>query len=211
MKGHQQFQLGVLTRNFLPKLMPHHRQGTLDGACGFYCVSMILNYFEICDPERDVSDRRTNISRLLQHLSQGQPLLEKGLSRKQLKKEVLRFSPRLPMTFKERASGDPEQLRKFIRGRVRKAVPTILAYSGADYRHFAVTVGADQETIYLMDPAENWVDGMIYNESLKLYRYRGRVQARDSKGTPVQVGPCIAFCPKGWKLKRRHRRTASSG
>ncbi|GEM_PF-6751098 len=204
------FQEGVLTKNFLPKLMPHHRQGTLDGACGFYSVSMILDYFGICNPGKDVGDRRTNTSRLLQHLSRDQPLLEKGLHLKELQ-EVVTFFPKTPLRFRHKASGNLEQLRRFLRSRVRRGIPAILSYSGGpDYQHFAVVVGVDRESIYLMDPGENHSDGMLYNEWLRLYRHGGRLKAKDSCETPVQVGACIAFWPKGWNLGRKKRRAEAT-
>ncbi len=149
------------------------------------------------------------MSRFLKHLSEGQPLLEKGLDLKELK-AVVDFFPRTPLKFKQKPGGDLKRLHKFIRGRIRRGIPSIVAYSGPGYRHFAIAVGADGDSVYLMDPAENYSDGMIYNERLRLYPHRGRLHAKDSAGIRVEVGPCIAFWPKGWKLKRRGEFPATS-
>ena len=40
------FRRETFTGAFLPKLVPYQRQGMLDGASGFYCVSMILDCFD---------------------------------------------------------------------------------------------------------------------------------------------------------------------
>lgn len=77
--GQSAFTRGTFTGDFLPKLLPHHRQGTLDSDCGFYCVSMILDYFEICDPIKDIQDGRTSLSRYLRQFNQ-RGLLNKGLT-----------------------------------------------------------------------------------------------------------------------------------
>ncbi len=71
--------------DFLPTFMPHQQQGSLDGACAFYCAAMILEYDHLADPAREVRDRRTRIARLLQRLAPQDPLLGKGLRPAQLR------------------------------------------------------------------------------------------------------------------------------
>jgi hypothetical protein len=143
----QGFLRGSLSQYFLPKLMPHHQQGTLDGACGFYCVSMILDYFRLCSPEDEVADRRTRFSRLLQRLCKGDPFLEKGLSVSQINKALTFFNiakGRFPRFDEHKEYHDPKTLLRFMKRHIRRGRPAMLLYTspGTTIGHFVVVVGA---------------------------------------------------------------------
>ena len=189
------FTRGILTGDFLPKLMPHHRQGTLDGACGFYCLSMILDYFELCDPNKEVADRRTRLGKYLASL-QRSSLLVKGLYERELR-NVTEFFSSQGLQVEQTDASDFGQLKDFVECLSRQAVPRILRFQIDDgskrYDHYGVTVGTDRYKIFLMDPALDAQEGSLYNNYLCSRR-------RDSvwdivKRRVISMGPCLAIHP----------------
>lgn len=188
------FTKGTITGDFLPKLVPHHRQGTLDGACGFYCLSMILDYFELCDPSHDIQDGRTRLSRYLRQLGRND-LLNKGLSEIEIHRVARFFTPRRIKSDFGPASGFGA-IKKWVQGQCGQGIPAILMFQPKDGPcHYAVTVGTGADKIFLIDPAFDAPEGTLYNRWLRFQR-RGVIW--DNFGQRIEnVGPCSAVYPEG--------------
>lgn len=182
--------------DFLPKLVPHQQQGTLDGACGFYCVSMILDYWEVCDPE-NVSDGRTSLARFLKEVSSG-PLLNKGLTLRELMTVIEFFTP-TKMGFKIKEVSDPSRALSYVQTLVSEAKPAILKYQVAEqkYAHYSVTVGTGDKRIFLMDPAFPAVEGSLYNNKIVWSRRDHMWDINNLKIT--DIGPCAAIYREGFE------------
>lgn len=188
----------TFTGDFLPKLMPQHRQGTLDGACGFYCVSMILDYFDICDPAGDFDDSRTRLAKFLNSFQQT-PLLTKGLTENEVR-SVTEYFGAYRLTTEVGRITDFRDMRLFVRKLSARAIPAILRFQLHDgskpYDHYAVTVGTGDNAIFLMDPARDAPKGVLYNN---LVRSKRKDSMWDISGMRVRtLGPCLALYPESW-------------
>jgi hypothetical protein len=155
---------GCWVGDFLPKLIGHQRQGTLDGACGFYCVSMILDYFEVCTPEVSL-DGRSRLAKYLTSITES-PLLRGGLLERELRR-VEEFFPGAQLTHDQQPATDFNTVLQTVHRWVSEAKPGILRYSYRDGRdvgaQYVVTVGTGERSIYLMDPGLPAAEGSLYN------------------------------------------------
>src|SRR3990172_5448230 len=117
-----EFNRGPLMRDFLTKVMPYYWQGTLDGACGVYCVCMILDYFEVCDPRREALRKSTILGRRLAKL--GEPLVKSGLRPGELQ-DILEAYPNTPLKTKRRriVGSSFSGARKVAKDLVEREVP----------------------------------------------------------------------------------------
>lgn len=189
----------TFTGDFLPKLMPHHRQGTLDGACGFYCVSMILDYFDVCDPSTHARNSRTRLAQFLDSFD-SRPLLTNGLTVPEVR-SVAKYFGSVQLRDQFIAVADFWSLRKSILELSGQAIPAILRFRYQGMKpndgHYAITTGTGQNSIYLMDPAIDAPEGALYNNFLRAYR---KDSIFDQGGSRViDLGPCVAIWPTGFR------------
>ena len=204
-KTQMPFKRGTFLGDFLLKLVPHHRQGELDGACGFFCVSMILDYFELCNPALDVRNPETKLSRWLRTFDR-KDLLNEGLTEPEIHTVASHFtSKKMISSFAPHSSF--RAINNWIYQHCAEGVPAILMFRPENgVHHYAVTVGTGAKRIFLMDPAADAPEVTLYNGWLS---YQGRGVISDNYGVPiVELGPCSVvyqetlFIGEEWRLPR---------
>jgi hypothetical protein len=160
---------------------------------------MILDYFELCDPGRDLADGRTRLGKYLVSL-QKSSLLVKGLYEHELLSIAEFFTPQRLQVQRQDVS-DFGKLKDFVENLSRQAVPGILRFQIDDgsklYDHYGVTVGTGRYKIFLMDPALDAQEGSLYNNYLHSQR---SARVRDKANCRViSMGPCLAIHPESFQ------------
>ena len=201
------FERGILSGEFLPKLMPHMRQGDIDGACGFYSMTMILDYFELCDPAVDLQDGRESLSRYLTGL-QARQLITRGLGSRQLTEASNYFHQIEVEQIVSRSEPSAfEEVQQTIGQQIGRATPCVVRFvSGSpdskSIDHYAVAVGCGTKSIFLVDAAKDASEGTLFNNRL-VSNKKGIVY--DIDGWRVEsVGPCFRVAPTSFEAKPEH-------
>lgn len=156
----------TFTGDFLPKLMPHYRQGDVDKACGFYCLAMILQYFEVSAAKDPQQWLRGTLSTLGSAIG-----FDRGLYQNELLRIVGMF-PELDLFKRSPRPINFQSTRDFVEDIASKGIPGVLFYriegDNKGYNHYAVTVGAGVDKIFLMDPGINAHIGSLYNNWIQV-------------------------------------------
>lgn len=140
----------------------HLYQGSIDGACGPYCVFMGLLSLGLIDRSvvtglENIS-KKTSLGKLLSLLSQYQGFFREGTDLEELENLLLR-THRTKLKLK-RHNGKGIDTRSFIEGTVVDDAPVILRIRNSTFDHWVLVVGIkynvdDDITGYLvLDPDE---------------------------------------------------------
>jgi len=138
-------------------------QGSLDGACGIYCLAMGLLMLGLSDREQIDSSTgmhgNTRTARLLKATSRHGPFVQKGTSLKDLQKDLKSTcGDKVPCEAVFDIPGT--KIRRFVERKIDSNRPVILGVEWADGAHWILVVGIeyDDETmqypkrLLLLDP-----------------------------------------------------------
>lgn len=123
----------------------HHRQGTLDGACGLYSVLMTLLIHRVTHPDElsllDEADGRTRLGKLRAAMSEQPALVQDGMHLAELESMIATsFGGLLDLEYCDARGA---KLLPFIRRSLADDRPVIIGLEASGWAHAVVLVGME--------------------------------------------------------------------
>src|SRR6478752_7284674 len=168
------------------KLKKHNtvflKQGSVDGACGPYCLFMALIILGLIDYDDAINlwwtKRNSKFGRMVSRMQEHGTLFQKGTHLKQLR-VLLEYSFRSKLELnvtKERG----KSLINFCIEQLKQNRPTIIGISGIDLSHWLVAVGFEKNEkgevskLFFLDPSGNDIPN-YWNATIEVKKkHRGR-------------------------------------
>lgn len=170
----------LLTSNGFGEFMKiHNHQGTLDGACSVYSLTMSLLYENIVAYEETETPSRKNGGRLLKELFSNYGLIKSGFHFSILKKIIEKYkTSNWRVEYKK---GSPSECLKGICQEIGNGCAPIIGigYCGLDYGHALLAVGYEEidgkiEKIFCLDPGAPTPKVSIWNSYIDVHDLRKR-------------------------------------
>lgn len=157
----------------------HNYQGSLDGACSVYSLTMSLLYENIVAYEETETPSRKNGGRLLKELFSNYGLIKSGFHFSILKKIIEKYkTAHWRVEYKD---GSPSECVKGICREIGNGCAPIIGigYCGLEYGHALLVVGYEEndgkvEKIYCLDPGAPTPKTSVWNSYIDVRDLRKR-------------------------------------
>lgn len=191
----------------------HLQQGSLDGACGPYCVFMALiasNALDPSDLDYGRVDGRTQLGKLQKAMATGGGLFGVGTDVDELAQAIQ--SSHGTKVNVESSDAVGVQLRAFVTEHLDEDHVVIVGVEGADLAHWVLAVGLEFESdvteeakrLLTLDPGLPAPIVSAWNRTIELTTNRGRYPFKFWPGLPhqedgqkCQLAHAVAIWPKG--------------
>ena len=158
----------------------HNHQGTLDGACSVYSLTMSMLYENIIHHEETEKPGRSNGGRLLKELFSDFGLVKDGFNFRVLKRIIEKYKTK---NWRVDYLGDTTQ-KECIKGicdEIKQGCAPIIGigYCGQDFGHALLAVGYEVvdekvERIFCLDPGAPTPKTAIWNSYIDVHNLRRR-------------------------------------
>lgn len=150
------------------------QQGSIDGACGPYCVFMALLILGEIDRDEATefwnTKQSTRFGKLVKGLQTHSALFNEGTNLEELETLLINFNKKLEI---ESQSGRGKQIIQFLHDELANDKIVVVGIEGKELHHWLLAIGYEEtekgklKKVYCLDPSDDLSNG-YFNATLKV-------------------------------------------